>query len=67
MARASAAGWARSFNPLEVDVVVVDEASMLDIHLAAALVDALPPGAQVGAPRSQETDRACGSHELYNL
>lgn len=30
-------------NPLECDVVVVDEASMLDLSLAAALLDALKP------------------------
>lgn len=31
-------------NPLDADLVVVDEASMLDVHLAAALVAALPDG-----------------------
>ena len=31
-------------DPLEADLVVVDEASMLDVELAAALVDALPDG-----------------------
>lgn len=30
-------------NPVEADVVVVDEASMLDLELAAALLEALPP------------------------
>jgi exodeoxyribonuclease V alpha subunit len=29
-------------NPLDIDVVIVDEASMLDVHLAKALTDALP-------------------------
>ncbi len=31
-------------NPVDADVVVVDEASMLDVELAAALVDALADG-----------------------
>ncbi|WP_240794459.1 exodeoxyribonuclease V subunit alpha [Azoarcus sp. DD4] len=34
-------------NPLPVDVLVVDEASMLDLALAARLVDALPPEARL--------------------
>lgn len=34
-------------NPLDAQVVIVDEASMLDIHLAAALVRALPRNAQL--------------------
>ncbi len=34
-------------NPLPVDVLVVDEASMVDIALMAALVRALPPGARL--------------------
>ncbi len=34
-------------NPLAVDVLVVDEASMLDLALAARLVDALPPTARL--------------------
>ncbi|HEY3498057.1 MAG TPA: ATP-dependent RecD-like DNA helicase [Polyangiaceae bacterium] len=34
-------------NPLETDVVVVDEASMIDVALAAALVAALPDGARL--------------------
>ncbi len=34
-------------NPLPFDVVVVDEASMLDLALAARLVDAVPPGARL--------------------
>ena len=34
-------------NPLPVDVLVVDEASMLDLALAAKLVDAVPPGARL--------------------
>jgi exodeoxyribonuclease V alpha subunit len=33
--------------PLDADVVVVDEASMLDVELAAALVDACPDGAHL--------------------
>jgi exodeoxyribonuclease V alpha subunit len=31
-----------SSNPIEADVVIIDEASMLDIEIAAALFDALP-------------------------
>ncbi len=34
-------------NPLAVDVLVVDEASMLDLALASRLVDALPPEARL--------------------
>jgi len=34
-------------NPLAVDVLVVDEASMLDLALAARLFDAVPSGARV--------------------
>ncbi|CAL6286594.1 unnamed protein product [Bathycoccus prasinos] len=34
-------------NPLDCDVVVVDEASMLDAPLCAALLDAIPPKAQL--------------------
>ena len=34
-------------NPLPVDVLVVDEASMLDLALAARLFDALPPQARI--------------------
>jgi exodeoxyribonuclease V alpha subunit len=34
-------------RPLEVDVVIVDEASMIDIGLARALLVALPPAAQL--------------------
>lgn len=34
-------------NPLPVDVLVVDEASMLDLALAARMVDALPPEARL--------------------
>src|SRR5690606_25360945 len=34
-------------NPLAVDVLVVDEASMLDLALATRLVDALPPTARL--------------------
>ena len=34
-------------NPLDLDVLIVDEASMLDLPLAAALLAALPPHAQL--------------------
>ena len=34
-------------NPLAVDVLVVDEASMLDLALATRLLDALPPDARL--------------------
>ena len=34
-------------NPLALDVLVVDEASMLDLALATRLVDALPPHARL--------------------
>lgn len=34
-------------NPLECDTLIVDEASMLDLHLAHSMVRALPPGAQL--------------------
>ena len=34
-------------NPLETDAVVIDEASMLDVHLAGALFHALPPAANI--------------------
>jgi exodeoxyribonuclease V alpha subunit len=34
-------------HPLAIDVLVVDEASMLDLALAAKLVDAVPPGARI--------------------
>ena len=34
-------------NPLALDVLVVDEASMVDLALMAKLVDALPPGARL--------------------
>jgi exodeoxyribonuclease V alpha subunit len=34
-------------NPLAVDVLVVDEASMLDLALATRLVEAVPPGARL--------------------
>jgi exodeoxyribonuclease V alpha subunit len=36
-----------SDHPLELDALVVDEASMLDLPLAAALLAALPPRAQL--------------------
>ncbi len=34
-------------NPLEVDVLLVDEASMVDLVLMSRLVDALPPSARL--------------------
>ena len=34
-------------NPLEVDIVVVDEASMIDLPLMARLVEAVPDGARL--------------------
>ncbi len=34
-------------NPLPLDVLVVDEASMVDLALMAKLLDALPPGARL--------------------
>lgn len=34
-------------NPLETDLVVVDESSMLDIHLAHSLLKAMPPEARL--------------------
>ncbi len=34
-------------NPLDADLVVVDEASMLDLELFGALLDAIPPGARL--------------------
>ncbi|WP_304526783.1 exodeoxyribonuclease V subunit alpha [Halomonas sp. I5-271120] len=33
------------FNPLATDLVVVDEASMIDVEMIASLLDALPPHA----------------------
>ena len=45
-----AAAWVFSRNeewPLDADLVVVDEASMLDAELAAALVEACPDGARL--------------------
>ncbi len=40
--------WGRNFDhPLEMDCLVVDEVSMLDIELAARLIDALPTGSQL--------------------
>ncbi len=37
----------RADNPLELDVLVVDETSMVDLALMAKLVDALPPSARL--------------------
>ena len=34
-------------NPLQLDVLVVDEASMIDLEMMAALLSALPPQAQL--------------------
>jgi len=34
-------------NPLETDVVIVDEASMIDVPLLDAILQALPPGAGI--------------------
>lgn len=34
-------------NPLDVDVVLVDEASMIHLEMMAALLDALPPQARI--------------------
>ena len=34
-------------NPVEAEMVVVDEVSMLDIELAAHLLDAIPPGCRL--------------------
>jgi len=36
-----------SMNPLEVDALIVDEASMIDVTLMAALLDALPSGVRL--------------------
>jgi len=36
-----------SMNPLEVDALIVDEASMIDIILMSALLDALPSGVRL--------------------
>jgi exodeoxyribonuclease V alpha subunit len=41
-------GWARNAEqPLEADAVVVDEVSMLDVELAAHLVEAVPTGCRL--------------------
>lgn len=34
-------------NPLKLDVLIIDECSMLDISLAASLLKAIPPSAQI--------------------
>lgn len=34
-------------SPLPVDVLVIDEASMVDLEMMAAVLDALPPGARL--------------------
>lgn len=45
--RASGAFSRHAGSPLDVDVVVVDEASMIDLYLMTALVEALPAGARL--------------------
>lgn len=41
-------GFARNRdNPLTVDLLIIDEASMLDLHLAESLLDAVPNAARV--------------------
>jgi exodeoxyribonuclease V alpha subunit len=41
-------GWTfDEFNPLPYDVIIVDESSMLDVELAAAIVDALHPSSRL--------------------
>jgi exodeoxyribonuclease V alpha subunit len=43
-----AGGFSRTRDlPLDADLVIVDEASMLDVFLAHALVEAIPPAAQL--------------------
>ncbi len=43
-----AGGFTRNHDlPLDADLVIVDEASMLDVILARALLDAVPPAAQL--------------------
>ena len=39
--------WHHAHNPLPVDVLVVDEASMVDLDMMARLMAALPPGARL--------------------
>jgi exodeoxyribonuclease V alpha subunit len=34
-------------NPLPIDVLVIDEASMVELEMMAAVLDALPPGARL--------------------
>ncbi|MEO7125696.1 MAG: AAA family ATPase [Nakamurella sp.] len=51
-ARPPAGGQGSTFeydesNPIEADVVVVDETSMLDVELAAALLSAIPDGSHL--------------------
>ncbi len=63
-------------NPLALDVLVIDEASMVDLEMMAAVLAALPPGARVillgdkdqlasveaGAVLGQLCHRASGGH-----
>ena len=44
-------------NPLDADLVVVDEASMLDVELAAALFGAIPTGCRVVLVGDADEDR----------
>jgi len=39
--------WHDSENPLHADVIIVDEASMVDLPLMAKLMQAVPPGAKL--------------------
>jgi len=39
--------WRDARNPLEADVVIVDEASMIDLVLMRMLLEAVPPGARL--------------------
>ena len=41
------AGFTRKDNPLEADVVIIDEMSMVDIHLFQALLKAIAPGTRL--------------------
>lgn len=41
-------------NPLHLDVLVVDEASMIDLTMMSRLIDALPPHARVVFPGDRD-------------
>jgi exodeoxyribonuclease V alpha subunit len=60
-AQGTSGGFARNEEwPLDADVVVVDEASMLDVELTAALLEACPDGTHlllVGDPGAAALDR----------